>query len=255
MKHTPMLVLFTDFGTADPYVGQIHGVLASAAPGVPIIDLTHQAPDYDVRSSAYLLAALAPQFPPGAVFMAVVDPGVGSDRAPMMIDADGRWYVGPDNGLFELVLRRANRSATFRIGWQPDHLSPSFHGRDLFAPVAAMLACGRRPEHTPFEPGRRTDWPDDLARVIYIDHFGNAMTGIRGATVGKERILAAAGRSLEHRKVFSAAEPNTPFWYVNSSDLVELAVAGGSVARLLQLHIGDKVELRSGIAASPGQRR
>ena len=249
MKQAPMLVLFTDFGPGDPYVGQLHWVLAASAPGVRVIDLLHRAPAYDVMSSAYLLAALAAPFPAAAVFMAVVDPGVGGERAPIMVHADGRWYVGPDNGLFELVMRRAERSAAYRILWRPEHVSASFHGRDLFAPAAAMLAGGRRPEHGVFEPLRRADWPDDLARVVYTDHFGNVFTGIRGSMLDSARIVAVAGRRLPYRRVFSEAEEGAPFWYVNSSGLVELSLRGGSAAELLELQVGDAIEVLPGTAA------
>ncbi|HZD26702.1 MAG TPA: SAM-dependent chlorinase/fluorinase, partial [Alphaproteobacteria bacterium] len=136
-----MIVLFTDFGREGPYMGQMRAVLARRAPGVPVIDLIADVPAWDVRAGAYLLPAYAAEFPAGTVFLCVVDPGVGSARQPMALKADGRWYVGPDNGLFELVARRAAAARGWRIDWRPDRpLSASFHGRDLFAPVAADLA-------------------------------------------------------------------------------------------------------------------
>src|SRR5205085_6905131 len=109
-------------------------VLHLIAPGVPVIDLFADLPAARPRPAAYLLAAHAAWFPPGAVFLAVVDPGVGSERAAIVVEADGRWYVGPDNGLFELVIRRAATARSWEITWKPQWLSASFHGRDLFAP-------------------------------------------------------------------------------------------------------------------------
>ena len=135
-----MIVLFTDFGLAGPYTGQMKAVLARDAPGQPVIDLFADAPSRNPRAAAYLLAAYAAWFPAGTVFLAVVDPGVGGIRAPLIVSADGCCYVGPDNGLFELVLRRAREAQVWEITWQPAALSASFHGRDLFAPVAAKLA-------------------------------------------------------------------------------------------------------------------
>src|SRR5437763_13129812 len=134
-----MIVLFTDFGLSGPYTGQMQAVLQRDALGLPIVSLFADAPAGRPKPSAYLLAAYAAWFPPGTVLLCVVDPGVGSDRRAVIAEADGRLYVGPDNGLFELVLRRAARPHLSEIASVPPVLSASFHGRDLFAPVAARL--------------------------------------------------------------------------------------------------------------------
>jgi len=239
-----LIVLYTDFGVTDPYVGQMRAVLAREAPGVPVIDLLHAVPDFDIRAGAYLLAALAAQFPPGAVFVGVVDPGVGGVRRPVMLRADGRWYVGPDNGLFHIVARRARTAEWWRIDWRPARLSASFHGRDLFAPVAARLARGEAVAATACEPEMPADeWPEDLPAIIYIDHYGNAMTGLRAAGVDPDAVLAVAGRQLQHAPVFSAVTPGMPFWYENSIGLIEVAENRGSAAATLGLRLGDPVEL------------
>ena len=138
-----MIHLFTDFGLDGPYAGQMHSVLARAAPGVPVIDLMHDAPVRDPHWSAYLLAALATEMGPDSVCVAVIDPGVGGARPPLIVSADGVRFVGPGNGLFEIVQRRAAQAMAWTIDWRPEKLSASFHGRDLFAPVAAMLDQGR----------------------------------------------------------------------------------------------------------------
>ena len=138
-----MIVLCTDFGLEGPYTGQVKAVLARAAPAVPVIDLFADLPAFRPQLAAYLLAAYGEAFVAGDVILAVVDPGVGGARAALAIEADGRWYVGPDNGLFEIVLRRAHAARCWRIEWRPAALSATFHGRDLFAPVAARLALGR----------------------------------------------------------------------------------------------------------------
>jgi hypothetical protein len=147
--------------------------------------------------------------------------------------------------LLELVQRRAKNARSFDIIWRPERLSASFHGRDLFAPVAAMLARGDPP------PGRlrleradrRSDWPDDLGEVVYIDHFGNAMTGLRAATLSREARLDAAGRVLERAGTFTDRAPGTAFWYENSNGLVEIAVNQGRADRELGLAIGNPVEI------------
>jgi hypothetical protein len=246
-----MFVLFTDFGPAGPYVGQMKAVLAQRAPSVPIVDLLSDAPACDAQKSAYLLAALAPDFPVGSVFLAVVDPGVGGDRSPVVAEADGRRFVGPDNGLFDPLLRRAAEVRAWRITWSPDHLSATFHGRDLFAPVAAMLANGEPVpgNETDVAALRRPDWPDDLAEVIYIDHFGNAMTGQRASVVSPDTIVEAAGHRFTRARTFSDVARGQPFWYENANGLVELAVNGGR-ADLLGLGTGSPV----GLTRPVGQR-
>src|SRR6266545_4808355 len=136
-----MIVLFTDFGADDLYVGQVKAALLERAPaGTAIVDLLHSVPSFHPRAGAHLLAALQARFPAGTVFFAVIDPGVGTDRDAAVLQADGKWYVGPDNGLLSVVAARAATTQTWRIAWRPPALSASFHGRDLFAPVATDLA-------------------------------------------------------------------------------------------------------------------
>jgi S-adenosylmethionine hydrolase len=240
-----LIVLFTDFGLHGPYVGQMRAVLHQAAPDTSVIDLFADAPIGDPKASAYLLAAYAAWFPAGTVFLCVVDPGVGSGRPPIVVEADGRWFVGPGNGLFELVQRRARQARDWRIEWKPERLSASFHGRDLFAPVAAMLARGEPPPGRPCrdDAHRRPDWPDDLGEVVYADHFGNAMTGLRAAVLPANAKLAAAGRVLERGRTFSDLPPGAAFWYENSNGLAEIAVNLGRADRDLGLAIGMAVEI------------
>ncbi len=241
-----MIVVFTDFGVHGPYMGQLHGVLAREAPGVPVIDLMTDAPTFDPRAAAHLLAALVPEFPPPCVFLCVVDPGVGTDRAAAIVEADGRLFVGPDNGLFTLIARRAMSARWWEIDWRPARLSHSFHGRDLFAPVAARLARGEPPHAVsrPIDDLARSDWPDDLAELIYFDDFGNAMTGLRAASLPANARLYAAGRHLPRLRTFGEAAPGETFWYENANGLAELATNRGSVRVLLDLQLGDAVEVR-----------
>lgn len=224
-----MIVLFTDFGVAGPYVGQMKGVIAERAPSVPVIDLMHDAPAFDPQLCAYLLAAYAPGFSPSAVFVAVVDPGVGGARDALIVRADGQWFVGPDNGLFEAVIRRARSVQAWRITWRPENLSASFHGRDLFAPAAAQIATGAVPEGETLDIDsiRKTDWPEDLPAIVYIDHFGNAMTGLRAAELGSEAVLEAGGLFFSPARVFSDVAVGESFWYENANGLAEIAVNQG----------------------------
>ncbi len=239
-----MLVLFTDYGWADPYVGQVKAVLAQQAPGVPVIDLMHDVPAFNAHAGAQLLAALVDPFPAGSVFLAVVDPGVGTPRETLVVQADGRWYIGPDNGLLSIVAARAAAARHWRIVWRPQRLSDTFHGRDLFAPVAAALASGPFPADwlTPVDAPTVQFDPADLPRVIHIDRYGNAWTGIRGGLMpGAD--LEVKGRTLPHHRVFAEAPKGTPFWYVNSAGLVEIAANRASAAALLALQVGEPVRL------------
>jgi S-adenosylmethionine hydrolase len=240
-----MIVLFTDFGLHGPYTGQMKAVLHQRAPGTPVIDLFADAPVGNPMASAYLLAAYAAWFPAATVFLCVVDPGVGGTRPPIILEADGRWYVGPGNGLLELVQRRAEDTRRWDIDWRPERLSASFHGRDLFAPVAAMLARGELPPGRPREDGadHRADWPDDLCEIVYVDHFGNAMTGLRSAMLPPNARLAVAGRLLERVTTFSDRPPGATFWYENANGLAEIAVNQGRADRELGLAIGIPVEI------------
>ena len=245
-----MIVLFTDFGLAGPYTGQVSAVLQQTAPSVPIISLFADLPAGQPKPAAYLLAAYAMWFPVGTVFLCVVDPGVGSARRGLVAKAAGRFYVGPDNGLFEIVLRRAAPALLWEITWRPPAMSASFHGRDLFAPVAARLARGEPPSAmaTPAAVAaqtatRQADWPDDLAEIVYIDRYGNALTGLRGDRVPASARLSAGGQVVAHAEVFSAVPRGTAFWYVNSNGLVEIAVNAGRADQVLGIAVGAAIEV------------
>lgn len=237
-----MIVLFTDFGLEGPYTGQMKAALHARAPGVPVIDLFADAPTQNPKAAAYLLAAYAQEFHSGAVFLCVVDPGVGGSRAPAIAEADGRIFVGPRNGLFELVLRRATWRALWRIGWKPARLSTSFHGRDLFAPVAADIAMGRPIERSPL-PWKKSDWPDDLAEVIYVDRYGNAMTGWRASKTSAKTAVNIGDNKLRRAGTFSSVKPGQAFWYENSNGLVEISVNRGRACDLLGLEVGMKLRI------------
>lgn len=238
-----MIVLFTDFGFSGPYTGQMKAVLSREAPGIPVVDLFADAPTGNPKAAAYLLAAYSAWFDTGTAFLCVVDPGVGGARAPITVEADGRTFVGPGNGLFEIVLRRAKQAKMREITWRPPRLSATFHGRDLFAPVAARLARGETPSGEVRDLGweRRPAWPDDLAEIVYIDHFGNAMTGMRAASLGDRVTLSVAGRVLSRARTFGDSAPGEPFWYENSNGLAEIAVNQGRADSVLGLAIGTPV--------------
>jgi len=240
------ILLFTDFGSNDLYVGQVEAVLDRHAAGVRVIHLLHEAPPFNVRAAAHLLAALAQGLPRGHVFLGVVDPGVGSERGAVVLRADGRWYVGPDNGLFSVIAARASSTSVWRVTAHPAGTSPSFHGRDVFAPIAAAVAIDDFPNEdvAPAADLAVRFGGDDLAEVVYIDRFGNAFTGIRARDMPPARWLVAKGREIPHSRVFAEVAPGATFWYENSSGLVEIAVNQGHAARDLGLAVGTPVSWR-----------
>lgn len=237
------IFLFSDFGANDLYVGQVEATLDRYAPGVRVIHLLNEAPRFDPRASAHLLAALVAGLGRGHVVLGVVDPGVGTDRGGVVARIDGRWFVGPDNGLFSVAAARAFSRAYWRIARTPPDVAPTFHGRDVFAPLAAAVATGDFPnENVAPVPDLSDKLPgDDLAEIIYVDHYGNAWTGLRAAGLPQQRPLFVAGRAVPHARVFAEAPAGAAFWYENSSGLVEVAVNRGSAAAALGLAPGAPV--------------
>ncbi len=239
------IVLFTDFGSDDLYVGQVEAVLDRYAPGVRVIHLLHDAPAFNVEASAHLLAAVATKLPKGHVFMGVVDPGVGTERGAIVMRADGRWFVGPDNGLFSVVGARAAARQFWQVTQIPAAAAPSFHGRDLFAPMAAAVAADDFPNSSVRAVSglQVTLGAADLPEVIYLDHYGNAFTGQRAAGVPTTARVAVAGHEVPHARVFSAVARGEAIWYENSIGLVEISVNQGSAKQVLGLSVGDAVSV------------
>ena len=242
-----MILLFTDFGWQGPYVGQLHLALAREAPGVPVVDLMHDAPTFSPLAAGHLLAALTTQMPPEAVVVAVVDPGVGSARRAILLDADGRRFVGPDNGLLAVVAQRASSVSAKVIQWRPPYLSATFHGRDLFAPVAARLYIDKEVASEPLAVRELGDYPphEPLAEVIYIDGYGNAWTGIALDSLPGGSTLRVGPQEVPKARTFSDVEKGQAFWYENSAGLVEIAVRQGSAADHLGLRLGTRVTIES----------
>ena len=238
-----MIFLFTDYGLEGPYLGQVETVLYQQAPNEKVINLMVDAPRNNPKASAYLLASLIPQIPAGSILFCVVDPGVGSDKdMPVILKIDGHWLIGPDNGLFDLVVRQAKEIDVWEIIWKPEKLSNSFHGRDLYAPVCGMLT------NVVEVPGNKLDWqdmhgwPDDLNEIIYIDHFGNCMTGIRTETVNKKTIIKTSNQEISNADTFSDVSEGQALWYINSNGLAEIAVNQGRACDEFGITIGSKID-------------
>jgi S-adenosylmethionine hydrolase len=251
------IVLLTDFGLRDWYVAAMKGVILSRCPTAQLIDLTHDVPPQDVRAGAFILAAAVPWFPPGTGFVAVVDPGVGSARAVVAAQADGRWFVGPDNGVLAPSLERAGRRSVVRLANPRYWLHPvsqTFHGRDIMAPVAAYLARGGVLQRLgPPQPRwALLDLPvvERHARrlrgtIIHIDRFGNLITNLPAAQCrpGHGR-LWYRGRMVPMVSSYAEGRPRQLIALIGSLGYVELAVRERSAAQLLGARRGERVEWR-----------
>jgi hypothetical protein len=241
-----MIALCTDFGLGGPYTGQVKAVLARMAPRVPLVDLFADLPAFSPQLAAYLLAAYALRLEAGDVVLAVVDPGVGSARRALIVEADGRWLTGPDNGLFETILRRAKAWRAWSIDVPEQGIAATFHGRDVFAPAAARLALGGVPQGPQVEPMRFPGWPDDLPAIVYVDHYGNAMTGLRATHLAVDTVLEVAGQRIARKRIFADVPAGEALWYENANGLAEIAVNGGSAAAIFGLAPGSPVVVHPG---------
>ncbi len=232
--------LITDFG-AGVYVGQIIARLSALIPGMSVIDLVHDLPPFRPDLAAYLLPALVRDLPPATLYLCVVDPGVGGDRQGLVLEADGDLFIGPDNGLLSQVARRTDHARPQRIDWRPDRVSNSFQGRDWFAPVAAALCRGEKLALTELDTDALigADWADELSAVVYVDGYGNLMSGLSAVDQMPELALLAAGRMIRYARTFCEVRPGEAFWYENALGLLEIAVNQGRADRVLGLGPGD----------------
>lgn len=246
MSKTPeLLALFTDFGIGSHYLGQVKARLLGEGVSQPIIDLCSDAPAFNPRASAYLLASFLPSMPKRTLFVAVVDPGVGGDRRAILVKDESCWFIGPDNGLLSRVAAKSAQVViqTIELPDLPVR-SRTFDGRDYFAPAAALLCRNATlsGENVAAESLVGADWPAQLPEIIYLDGYGNGVTGLVGSGLSQSSMLRVAGLSIPYAGTFSAVSPGTPFWYVNANGLVEVAVNCASAAELLGLEVGAAVE-------------
>ncbi len=252
MTQIRRIALVTDFGGAGPYVGQMQLVLSGLAPRIPAVALISNLAPFRPDLAAYLLPGLARDLPSETLYLCVVDPGVGGGRGVIALEADGCWYLGPDNGLLSLVERRARQVCALRMDWRPKNMSNSFHGRDLFAPAAAMLCRGDTPDAVPLQPSSMVgaDWPDDLCKVVYVDDYGNLITGVRACVLDRDEGLRVAGRQIRFARTFCEVRPGEVFWYENAFGLVEIAVNQGRADLTIGIGPGDEVGFPAAIPAA-----
>lgn len=244
-----VVTLLTDFGTADGYVAEVKGTILSRAPEAVLVDVTHDLPPQDVEAGRLALARYWRKFPPGTVHLAVVDPDVGSPRPALAVASDGRFLVGPDNGILSPALLVGGAQAVALP--VPPSASPTFHARDVFAPAAAMLASGSPVDAlgTPVDDPviRRTAearrLPDGTieGQIIAVDRFGNAVTNLVAAHGG---VVEVGTLQLPVRRTYADVTPGMPLALSGSSGLVEIAVRDGNAAASLGLGRGGIVLLR-----------
>ena len=257
-----LITLTTDFGYRDPFVGIMKGVIAGINPNARVIDLSHDIPPQDVMAGALVLRHSVSYFPRGTIHVAVIDPGVGSARQPLLLECDGNYFVGPDNGVLSLALESQQPQRIIHLSNSTYHLQPvsaTFHGRDIFAPVAAYLSLGvagvafgdsvesfvrlklPEPERAP----RRI-----CGEILYIDSFGNLFTNIseRDLTGLTADNLVISLRDATIRGLvsnYAAAADGEFVALINSWGLLEIAVYKGSAERRATAKVGDKVTLSS----------
>ena len=244
-----VVTLLTDFGTADGYVAEVKGTILSRAPEAVLVDVTHDLAAQDIEAGRLALARYWRKFPPGTVHLAVVDPDVGSARPALAVASDGRFLVGPDNGILSpALLVGGARAVALPV---PPSASPTFHARDVFAPAAAMLASGSPVDAlgTPVDDPviRRTAearrLPDGTieGQIIAVDRFGNAVTNLVAAHGG---VVEVGTLKLPVRRTYADVTPGMPLALSGSSGLVEIAVRDGNAAASLGLGRGGIVLLR-----------
>jgi hypothetical protein len=241
-----LITLLTDFGTADGYVAELKGVLFTGAPESQVVDLSHEIPPHDIESTRLTVARYWRRFPAGTIHLVLVDPGVGTERAALAVESEGRFLVGPDNGVLSpALLLGSARAVALPVG---PAASRTFHGRDVFAPAATALATGSPLESLGVaaadpivrrtkEAIRREDGAV-VGEVIAVDRFGNAITNLAGARSG---VVAAGGRPVPIRATYADVQPGSAVALIGSSGLLEIAVRDGSAAATLGIGRGAPV--------------
>ncbi len=241
-----MVFLLSDYRNSF-YTSQVIAKIKSLDNSIDVVDAVSDLPQFNVKASAYLIAAYIEQLPTNCVVIGVVDPGVGSDRLTIAFKKNLRWFIGPDNGLFTRILAAGSgKKIPIKRVEQNENISKTFHGRDVFAPAAVKLM-----QSDPSWPVisncdcitmRMLDqWDRNLFQVIYIDSFGNGITGVSEHTVSSDNVVLVSGFELRHANTFSEVDKGYGMWYINSIGLLEVAVNQGSAANQFQLKIGDPI--------------
>jgi S-adenosylmethionine hydrolase len=259
----PLISLLTDFGLSDPFVGEMKAVILTICPEARIVDITHQVQKFDVRMGAFLLAGAVPYFPAGTVHVAVVDPGVGSTRRPIVVETARAAYVGPDNGLLVPAAQRQDVLHVYELtssSFMRDEVSTTFHGRDIFAPAAAHIASGKEPHDCgpeitdyvqPSYAKARFDGNRITCEILHIDNFGNISTNISneveklGLAYGDKISLRFEKKRFQARfvRTYSDLTGKELGALVGSHGFVEIACREASAADRLRIRIGSALHV------------
>lgn len=257
---TGLITLTTDFGHKDPFAGIMKGVILGINPNARTLDLSHGIPAQDILAGALVLSGSVPFFPMGTIHVAVVDPGVGSERRPIVIESERSLFVGPDNGIFSLALKGQEIKRIVKLSNDAYHLKPTsntFHGRDIFAPVAAHLSLGVPVQNlgNTVNDFNRLDWPEVIkadgaihGEVVYIDGFGNLITNIQEDTLApfpRNKLSTKIGQLQIHglSASYSAVREGDVVAVMNSWRFLEIAVRNGSAANQTGKSVGAPVEI------------
>lgn len=267
----PVITITTDFGTQDAYVPAMKGAMLSICPDVRLVDVTHQISPQDVMEAGFVLQSALPYFPDDSIHLVVVDPGVGTERKAVALKIDDQWFVGPDNGIFPLVLNEEQPDLIVELDepeyWRIGSPSTTFHGRDIFAPAAAHLAAGRSLKDigSPVESLKPLRWAQPSVApgivqgwIVQVDHFGNCVTNIRKSTLAEAAELDVdcptvddfpsvkgfVGSTIlrELSETYGAVPEGDPLLLFGSTGYLEIAVNQGNAAELLDIRKGDSVK-------------
>jgi len=259
---TKIITLTTDFGLKDPYVAEMKAAILGISPNAVIVDITHEIEKFNIRTGAYVLASAVPYFPTGTIHVAVVDPGVGTRRRPMLIQTQQGFFIGPDNGLLILAAETQDITSIHEITnprFMLPRVSSTFHGRDVFAPAAAHLANGVPP--TDFGPEIRNAVKPDFTKVmlrkgvmigevLHVDNFGNVITNIDEREIASIRTKDMVNVELPNRKLklklckaYGEAKLKEPLALIGSHNYLEVAINQGNAAAKFKIKLGDKIKL------------
>lgn len=265
-NYSSIISVLTDFGLRDPYVGAVKGVIFSINPGARVVDISHEVEAGNVFQGAYLLANSYPFFPAGTVHLAVVDPGVGGKRKPIMVETDSYFFVGPDNGIFSYIFEKEKNIRCFELKNREyflGHISGTFHARDIFAPVAAYLSMGVSPEEFGPPIGEfkkltdihcQSDRESVKGKVVHVDRFGNVITNIPVDLLDcSTPSLNLKGITLKGlKRSYSEVRKGEPLLIQGSGGCLEISLREGNASRFFNLKPGDSILIEKSASPSYG---
>jgi len=263
-RKCPIITLLSDFGLKDPYVASMKGVILSLNPKCTLVDITHQINSHDIKEGAFILGQAYSNFPKGTIHVSVVDPGVGSARKPILIVTENYFFVGPDNGLFTIALRRERVKQAVALTNQKffhSEISSTFHGRDIFAPVAAYLSLRVKPESfgLSIRSWHDISFPDPVMKqrkligeIVHVDAFGNLVSNIDRKSLlqfskGRPLVTKIGKRTMRgFKKGYWEGKKEEPMVLIGSGGLLEISLREGSAQKALKIKSGDPVQIEIG---------